>query len=84
MILAEHRDVLRIPTQALGEGGRVYVVGDDDRLEERSVEVGLSNWAWTEIIAGLRAGERFVVSVDREGVEDGAAVRAVSREDRRD
>lgn len=84
VILSEHEDVVRIPSQAVIEGQLVYVVGEDDRLEERRIEVGLSNWAWTEVTAGLRAGERLVTSIDREGVAAGAAVRAVARAPRDD
>ena len=75
VILAQRDRVLRVPTQALGEGGRVFLVTDDDRLEERSIETGLSNWAWTEVRSGLDAGDRLVLSVDRAGVEAGARVR---------
>ncbi len=49
VILDQHSDVLRIPTQAVSEGQRVFVVGEDDYLEERTIEVGLRNWAWTEV-----------------------------------
>lgn len=74
VILEVHRDVLRIPTGALLEGERVLVVGDDGVLEARPVETGLSNWDWTEVVAGLEAGERVVTSLDRTGVEPGAQV----------
>jgi HlyD family secretion protein len=84
VILDQHRDVLRIPTQAVSEGRRVFVVGDDGRLEERIIEVGLRNWAWTEVSAGLQAGEKLVTSIDREGLEAGALVRISSRRDRDD
>jgi HlyD family secretion protein len=33
----------------------------------------LRNWNHTEILTGLNAGERVVVSVDRAGVKAGAA-----------
>jgi HlyD family secretion protein len=84
VILDQHSDVLRIPTQAVSEGQRVFVVGKDDYLEERTIEVGLRNWAWTEVTAGLQAGERLVTSIDREGLEAGALVRATARRDRDD
>jgi HlyD family secretion protein len=84
VILDQHSDVLRIPTQAVSEGQRVFVVGKDDYLEERTIEVGLRNWAWTEVTAGLQAGERLVISIDREGLEAGALVRATARRDRDD
>jgi HlyD family secretion protein len=41
-------------------------------LVERPVEVGLSNWDWTEVRSGLEEGEAVVTSLDRAGVEPGA------------
>ncbi|MGD8841844.1 MAG: efflux RND transporter periplasmic adaptor subunit [Gammaproteobacteria bacterium] len=73
VILEQHRDVLRVPTDAILEGDKVLLFGSDARLEERSLETGLSNWEFTEVLRGLEAGDSVVVSVDRDGVEDGAA-----------
>lgn len=63
--------VLRIPTQALLDGGRVLVFKPAGRLHERKVVTGLANWEVTEVISGLRQGEQVVVSTDRPGVKDG-------------
>ncbi len=71
IVLARRKDVLRIPTEALMEGGRVLIL-ENDRLEERKIETGLSNWEWTEVIKGLSSGDRVVLSLDREGVQAGA------------
>jgi HlyD family secretion protein len=73
-VLLDARDaVLRVPTEAVLEGPRVLVyVPDAGVIEERAIETGLSNWRWTEVRDGLKAGERLVLSVDREGVEPGA------------
>jgi len=76
VILAERTDVLRIPTRALIEGKRVYVL-EGDTVRSREVTAGIGNWEHTEITAGLDAGARVVVSIDREGLADG--VPAVAR-----
>ena len=55
------------------EGGRVLVI-DGDRLVEREVQTGLSNWDWTQLTGGLAEGERVVTNLDREGVRAGALV----------
>ncbi len=74
-VIIQHRDkVLRIPTQALIEGKRVWLVGVDNKLAERTVKTGLSNWAYTEITQGLNRGDRIVTTLDREGLKAGAAV----------
>ena len=68
-------DALRIPTEAVLEGNRVLLY-DETRGEliERRFEPGLSNWNFTEVRSGLKAGDRIVVSVGREGVAAGAKV----------
>ncbi len=73
VVLAERDEVLRIPSEAILEGNRVLVYREADAtLESRDIRSGLSNWQFTEVLSGLEAGEQVVISVDREGVEDGA------------
>ncbi len=71
VIVAERPDVLRVPTRALVEGNRVYVL-EGGRIRSRTVETGLGNWEFTEVTKGLEPGDRVVVSIDREGLKDGA------------
>ncbi len=71
VILDEKTSVLRIPTEAVLEGNSVLVLSTAERLELREITTGLKNWEWTEVTDGLSEGEEVVVSVDREGVEDG-------------
>ena len=72
-VVIEARDnVTRFPTPALMPGNRALVLTERGLLEERRLEVGLSNWEYTEVRAGLAAGERVVTSLDREGVRAGA------------
>jgi len=73
VILAVRDDVVRVPTSALLEGGRVLVAGPAGKLEERKVKTGLANWEYTEVVDGLNAGERVVTSLERAGVKAGAA-----------
>lgn len=71
VILERREDVLYVPTEAVIEDERVLVLGADGRLSSRAVEIGLSNWERTEITSGLEAGERVVVTPNREGVAAG-------------
>ena len=64
--------VVRIPTGALMPGNRVLALGADGVLQERSVEIGLSNWEFTEVKLGIASGDRVVTSLEREGVKAGA------------
>ena len=72
IIVDQRKDVLRIPTEAVMEGGRVLVYPPNGGiLEARTIETGLSNWQYTEVVSGLSAAERVVVSVERPGVQAG-------------
>lgn len=73
VVLAVKDDVVRVPTEAVQEGGRIWVLDASDILESRRIEAGISNWVYTEIVSGLLEGERVVTSVDREGLAVGAA-----------
>lgn len=75
-IVLDGRDqVLRIPTAAIQEGGRVLLFNPESgKLEERKIKAGLANWEYTEIVDGLVAGERIVTSLEKDGVKAGAAV----------
>lgn len=73
VVLAVREKVVRVPTSALQEGGRVLVAGADGTLQERKVKTGLANWEFTEVLEGLAAGDKVVTSLEREGVKPGAA-----------
>jgi HlyD family secretion protein len=77
VVLSAREDVLRVPTAALVEGGRVLVV-EDGVLVEKTVEVGLRNWDWTEVLSGLAAGDPVVTSLDRPEVKAGARARVTA------
>ena len=72
-VILQRRDkVLRIPTMALFERTRVLILNDEGLLEQRHIKTGISNWSYTEVIDGLAAGDQLVISIEREGVEEGA------------
>lgn len=57
--------VMRIAndTYYLGAGKyELFVQTADDRLEQREVTLGDSNWDYVEVVSGLREGDRVVVS----------------------
>jgi HlyD family secretion protein len=67
---------LRIPTEALLEGNKVYLYDTDfGTISSMSVTTGLSNWQYTEILEGLEEGQQIVLSIDRNGLYDGAVVK---------
>lgn len=75
VVLDSHENVLRIPTSTVLEGNKVLVyVQNSKTLEERSIKPGITNWEFTEVLEGLKEGDRIVASLEREGVEAGAKV----------
>lgn len=74
VVLAVRESVVRVPSAALLEGGRVLLKGANGTLEERSLKTGLANWEFTEVLEGLAAGDQVVTSLEREGVKAGAHV----------
>jgi HlyD family secretion protein len=75
VILEERADALRLPTSVILPDRTVFVFDEaTGTIAARRVELGISNWEYTEISSGLAAGDRVVSSIDREGVVDGATV----------
>lgn len=74
VVLERKDDVLRIPTQAIRQDKKVWLVDTNDRLAELTLETGLSNWSFTEIRTGLKAGDRVLISFDQDKIKTGVAV----------
>jgi HlyD family secretion protein len=73
IILDVRKNTLRIPTEAVLEGNRVFVYLPDKKvIRERTFKSGISNWYYTEVISGLDPNQQMVVNVDRSGIKDGA------------
>lgn len=75
VLLDRREDALRVPTEAVIDGERLYVVTPRGTAERRSIQTGLSNWSYTEVLDGLTAGEQVITSIDRAGLADGVPVR---------
>ncbi|MDD2832869.1 MAG: efflux RND transporter periplasmic adaptor subunit [Methylotenera sp.] len=75
VVLKKQENVLRIPTSAILEGGKVLVYQPDThQLIERKISSGVANWEFTEVLEGLKQGEKIVTSLEREGLQAGASV----------
>ena len=75
IIIEVEHDVLGIPTESLLDNNKVYVYQPQSRiLEERTVQIGLSNWDNTQVVDELQEGDFVVTSTDRPGLEDGIRV----------
>jgi HlyD family secretion protein len=78
VILAVRDNVVRVPTSAL-QGDRVLVAGADGTLQARTLQTGVANWEYTEVLNGLAPGEKVVTSLEREGVRAGAVYNAEAK-----
>jgi HlyD family secretion protein len=75
ILIESHDEVLRIPSEAVVDGNKVFVVdAQTSQLILRDIKIGIANWEFTEIVAGLLEGDVVVLSSGREGVEVGALV----------
>lgn len=73
IILDVRSDALRVPTEAVVDGQRVFVYFPEKRvIVERTIKAGISNWNFTEVMEGLEEKTLVVVNVDQAGVENGA------------
>ncbi len=68
ILISQASDVLLVPNQAITyQGMRAYVQvlkdGDNEEqiTEERSIQTGINDWQYTEVISGLSEGEEVVV-----------------------
>ena len=65
IIVSESNNTLLVPNQALTYQGfqpYVHVMSSDDVIQERLVQVGISDFQFTEITDGLSEGDQVVVS----------------------
>jgi HlyD family secretion protein len=77
VIVATRSKALSVPTQAILEREgkkRVYAVVEG-KARVTNVKLGESNWSSTEILEGLREGDRIIVNPDTPGLSDGVRVR---------
>ncbi len=71
LILDRRDDTLRIPASAVAEGGEVLIL-KDGLLEKRTIDVGLRNWRFAEVLGGLEPGEKVVVARNSPDIKAGA------------
>lgn len=81
VILDVRNDVVRVPTEAVMEGRKVYVfLPEQEKVVKRKIRTGLSNWDQTVVLDGLGPDELVVVNVDNPGLKDGAVAVLIKEE----
>ena len=71
--------VLRIPSEALFNTNKVWVLDSDGKLKKREVQLGIRNFTNTEIKGGLKEGELIVRSPDQPELAENK--KAIARDD---
>jgi HlyD family secretion protein len=72
IVIDSRPQVIKIPTEAVVEGGYVYVLHPSDHhIERRKITTGLSNWRFTQVVSGLAKGDKVVTTIDRDRLADG-------------
>jgi HlyD family secretion protein len=71
--VAEKEGVLSLPTNVIvGRGTKRSVFWNDHGVaRERSIQIGLSSWERTEVVSGLKEGDRVVANLNVKGLADG-------------
>ncbi len=74
IIISTRSDTLKIPTESILDGKKVFVYEPEDKMiKEIEVTTGLSNWAFTEVLTGLKKDQNVVVNVDKPGLKNGVS-----------
>ena len=74
IVLKQQDNALRLPTETIFAQNQVLVLGNDNRLQLRTVSTGISNWRWSQITSGLTEGDQVLLSLDTPGAVAGARV----------
>lgn len=65
-------NALRVPTEAIFNQNQVFVL-KDGQLEQREIQLGLSNWQFSEVKRGLNENEQVVITAGRSDLQAGMA-----------
>ncbi|HZU27014.1 MAG TPA: efflux RND transporter periplasmic adaptor subunit [Bryobacteraceae bacterium] len=77
LTLNQQADAPVVPLQALNHNGNqssVFVVGPDNRVEDRPITIGVQTPNYVEVMSGVRPGEKVIIT-DRSGIKPGEQVK---------
>lgn len=80
IIIESKPEVLRVPSELILDGEFVMVVNEYGELEKKEISLGIANWRFSEVTAGLKAGDMIVSNIGDKGVKEGTPARVRSRE----
>lgn len=82
IILHVEGDVRLIPTNSIieKEGKKFVYSVENNIIRKKFIKTGISGWESTEILEGIKEGDRVITSLDVAGIEDGKKVRIANGE----
>jgi len=81
IVLEKHENVLHIPTDIIIDNQFVFIVNQNNRIEKRTVTLGLSNWQQTEVVSGLSDKDKVVSSSGNSAIKPGVLVSLAVKND---
>ncbi len=76
-VVAQAKDAVLLPLNALGRGNTVSVIGEGGAAEARRVKLGVRNRIMAQVVEGLQPGER--VATSERAAQQGARAASASR-----
>ncbi|MEK9714013.1 MAG: efflux RND transporter periplasmic adaptor subunit [Thalassolituus sp.] len=76
VITATSDNTLRIPTELLIDTDHVMLAKDGKAIKQQ-VELGLTNWTWSEVTGGLSNNDQIINEPGQSDLEDGRSVRVL-------
>lgn len=82
IILHVEGDVRLVPTNSIieKEGKKFVYSVENNIIRKKFIKTGISGWESTEILEGIKEGDRVITSLDVAGIEDGKKVRIANGE----
>jgi membrane fusion protein (multidrug efflux system) len=78
IVYERRQDALQLPRTAIldADGQQSVFVVADGKAQQRTIQTGLANGGWIEVLDGLKGDER-VVTVGQAGLKTGTPVKVV-------
>ena len=86
IVLEGREKTLRIPTEAITGDNEIWVLEPTSgqkpgQLKKRKITTGIGNYRFTEVVGGIKSGERILLSPDQEGIAEGLPAQPQTEQD---
>ena len=74
IILQAKENALRVPTELIVDETFVFLVDENNLIQQREIKLGLANWHYSEVLGGLEKGDLIISNIGAKGIVVGAEV----------